>query len=126
VAGIEAGWFQREIAASARRQQDEIESGRRVIVGVNDFTEGSGKVEIDVLRIAPEVEARQHARLAKLRATRDAAAVERSLVALEQAARGAENLMPYLLDCAHAYATLHEIRDAMEKVFGIYHEPVSF
>ncbi len=126
VPGIEAGWFQNQIAESARRQQAEIESGKRVIVGVNDFTEGSGKIEIDVLRIPPEIERRQHAGLAELRRTRDAAAVERSLAVLEAAARGSENLMPHLLACARAYATLHEIRYAMEKVFGMYREPVSF
>ena len=126
VPGIEAGWFQNQIAHSARRQQDEIESGKRVIVGVNDFTEGSGKIEIDILRIPPEIERRQHEGLAELRRTRDAAAVERALAALEGAARGSENLMPHLLACARAYATLHEIRYAMEKVFGMYREPVSF
>ena len=73
-----------------------------------------------------EVEPRQKARMAQLRATRDGAAVQRTLVALEAAARGSENLVPHLLDCARAYCTLHEIRHAMEKVFGSYKEPVFF
>ena len=126
VPGIEAGWFQREIAHSALRQQEEVESGRRVVVGVNDFEEGSGKIEIDVLRIDPQVEARQKASMAHLRATRDGAAVQRALAALETAARGSENLVPHLLECARAYCTLYEIRHAMERVFGSYKEPVFF
>jgi methylmalonyl-CoA mutase N-terminal domain/subunit len=126
VPGIEAGWFQRQIAMSALRQQEEVEGGRRVVVGVNDFEEGSGRIEIDVLRIDPEVEARQRARMAHLRATRDGARVERALGALEAAARGSENLVPHLLECARAYGTLYEIRRAMEKVFGSYKEPVFF
>ncbi|NNL31207.1 MAG: methylmalonyl-CoA mutase, partial [Gemmatimonadetes bacterium] len=59
VPGIEQGWFQQEIAASAMRQQREVESGDRVVVGVNHFTEGSGKIEIDTLKIDPDVEKRQ-------------------------------------------------------------------
>jgi methylmalonyl-CoA mutase N-terminal domain/subunit len=126
VPGIESGWFQRQIAESALRQQRELETGRRIIVGVNEFEEGSGKVEIDVLRIDPAVEQRQRARMAKLRARRDAGRVERALAALEQAARGSENLMPPLLECARAYCTMYEIRHAMERVFGSYKEPVFF
>ena len=124
--GIEEGWFQQQISQSARRQQEEAESGRRVVVGVNDFTEGSGEIEIDVLRIGPEVEEGQRARMSELRKTRDAGRVETSLSALEDAARGEENLVPHLLECARAYATLHEIRHAMERVFGSYKEPVFF
>ena len=126
VPGIEEGWFQQQISQSARRQQEEAESGRRVVVGVNDFTEGSGEIEIDVLRIGPEVEEGQRARMSELRKTRDAGRVETSLSALEDAARGEENLVPHLLECARAYATLHEIRHAMERVFGSYKEPVFF
>ncbi len=126
VPGIERGWFQAEIAGSALRQQREIESGRRTIVGVNDFEEGSDKVEIDTLKIAPEVEQKQRQRMAELRAARDAEAVERSLSALRLAASGADNVVPYILDCARAYCTLYEIRAAMEDVFGSYKEPVFF
>jgi methylmalonyl-CoA mutase, N-terminal domain len=126
VPGIEAGWFQRQIADSAMRQQIEIESGERKIVGVNAFTDGGEKVEIETLRIDPAVEARQRERMAELRATRDAAAVERTLAALTEAARTDENLVPRILDCARAYCTLYEIRAAMEEVFGAYREPVFF
>jgi methylmalonyl-CoA mutase, N-terminal domain len=126
VPGIEAGWFQGQIAAAARRQQDEIEAGVRVIVGVNDFEEGSEDIAIDVLRIDPSVERRRRESMADLRAKRDNAQVESVLAKLETAARGSENLFPHLLECAHAYCTLYEIRYAMEKVFGSYKEPVFF
>jgi methylmalonyl-CoA mutase N-terminal domain/subunit len=126
VPGIEAGWFQQRIAQSAMRQQREVESGRRVIVGVNEYTDGSERVEIEMLRIDPSVEARQRERMERLRARRDDAAVERTLAALEAACRSDENVVPHILDCARAYATLYEIRHAMELVFGSYKEPVFF
>ena len=126
VPGIESGWFQQQIAAAARRQQREVESGDRVIVGVNEFEEGSEELHLDILRIDPSVERRQKERMARLRQTRDDARVQASLGTLEAAARGGENLMPRLLECAHAYCTLHEIRHAMERVFGSYKEPVFF
>jgi methylmalonyl-CoA mutase N-terminal domain/subunit len=126
VPGIESGWFQQHIAASARRQQREVEAGQRVIVGVNEFREGSEDSEIDVLRIDPAVEPRQRERMARLRKERDSAKVDVALKKLEDAARGEENLFPHLLACAHAYCTLYEIRYAMEKVFGSYKEPVFF
>ncbi|MGD2044711.1 MAG: methylmalonyl-CoA mutase family protein [Gemmatimonadota bacterium] len=126
VPGIEQGWFQQQIAASAMRQQREIEAGRRVVVGVNRFTEGSGAIEIDTLKIDPEVERRQVEYMAKMRAKRDSDEVSRTLANLTAACRGEENLFPRILDCARAYCTLFEIRDAMETVFGSYKEPVSF
>jgi methylmalonyl-CoA mutase N-terminal domain/subunit len=126
VPGIENGWFQQQIAASARRQQREVESGERVIVGVNDFEEGSEHLHLDILKIDTSVEQRQKERMARLRRERDDARAQAALAKLEEAARGDENLMPHLLDCAHAYCTLYEIRHAMEKVFGSYKEPVFF
>jgi methylmalonyl-CoA mutase N-terminal domain/subunit len=126
VPGIEAGWFQKGIANSALRQQREVEAGARKIVGVNAFEDGSDTVEIDTLRISPEVEERQRARLASLRETRDPDRVRESLSALEAASRTQENLVPQLLACARAYCTLFEIRDAMERVFGSFKEPVFF
>jgi methylmalonyl-CoA mutase N-terminal domain/subunit len=126
VPGIEQGWFQQEIAASAMRQQREVESGDRVVVGVNHFQEGSEKLEIETLKIDPDIEARQVARMADMRASRDAAEVERSLAALTEACRTDENVVPRMLDCARAYCTLYEIRAAMEEVFGAYKEPVFF
>ena len=127
VPGIEEGWFQKEIAASAMRQQREVESGHRVVVGVNHFTEGSGKIDIDRLKIDPSVERLQVARMRVLRSERDAGRVERAMAALREASsRGDANLVPPILDCARANCTLHEIRHAMEEVFGSYKEPVFF
>ncbi|HSM03621.1 MAG TPA: methylmalonyl-CoA mutase family protein [Longimicrobiales bacterium] len=126
VPGIDAGWFQQRIAGSSMRQQLDIESGRRVIVGVNHFTEGSGEIEIDTLRIDASVEERQRARMAKLREKRDDARVSEALEALRQAAEDGSNVVPYILECARAYCTLYEIREAMERVFGAYKEPVFF
>jgi len=126
VPGIENGWFQQRIAGSALKQQKEIESGQRVIVGVNQFTEGSGDIEIDTLRIDKNVEARQRARMASLREERDDERVEAALEALRQAAEDGSNVVPHILECARAYCTLYEIRASMEKVFGAYREPVFF
>ncbi|MBE0618045.1 MAG: methylmalonyl-CoA mutase, partial [Proteobacteria bacterium] len=126
VPGIERGWFQQAIAESAMRQQREVETAQRTVVGVNDFTEGSGQIEIDMLRIDASVEPRQRKRMADLRARRDDAEVARTLAALTEACRGHDNLVPRILDCARAYCTLFEIRHAMEAVFGPYKEPVFF
>jgi methylmalonyl-CoA mutase N-terminal domain/subunit len=108
------------------QQQLEVESGRRVVVGVNHFTEGSGDIEIDTLRIDASVEQRQRQRMADLRERRDDSEVERTLEALTAACGSDENLVPRILDCARAYCTLFEIRHAMEEVFGSYKEPVFF
>ncbi len=126
VPGIEAGWFQKGIADSSFRQQQELEAGRRKIVGVNAFTEGSEKVEIETLRISSEIEEKQRARMARLREERDEDRVRDTLSTLEAAAGREENLVEPILACARAYCTLFEIREAMEKVFGSYKEPVFF
>jgi methylmalonyl-CoA mutase N-terminal domain/subunit len=126
VPGIEQGWFQQEIAASAMRQQREVESAERVVVGVNHFLEGSGKLEIETLKIDPAIEKRQVAKMAEMRESRDDEAVRNALAALTEACAGGENVVPRILDCARAYCTLYEIRAAMEEVFGAYKEPVFF
>ena len=126
VPGIENGWFQREIAYSAARQQAEIEGGLRTVVGVNEFIDGSDEVEIETLRIDPEVERRQHEKLARLRDERDGERAGAALDGLRTAAAGGANTVPHILECARAYCTLYEIRAAMEDVFGAYREPVFF
>ena len=125
VRALETGWFQRRIAESAARQQWEIEQHRRIIVGVNDFIVENDELTIPLLKIG-DTEREQRTRLAGLRATRDNDLVARRLTALKVAAGTAENLVPHILDCARAYATLYEIRAAMEAVFGAYREPVFF
>jgi methylmalonyl-CoA mutase N-terminal domain/subunit len=126
VPGIEVGYFQREIARSAMRQQIEIENRDRVIVGVNEFTIEGEEIEIPLLKITEEAELRQRERMAAMRARRDQGEVDRTLKALQDAARGGENVVPAMLDAVRAYATLYEIRHAMEDVFGAYQEPVFF
>ncbi|HEX7240095.1 MAG TPA: methylmalonyl-CoA mutase family protein [Longimicrobiaceae bacterium] len=126
VPGIEVGYFQRDIARSAMRQQIEIETGERVIVGVNEFTIEGETIEIPLLKITEEAEVRQRERMAAMRARRDQGEVDRTLQALQDAARAGENVVPPMLDAVRAYATLYEIRAAMEEVFGAYQEPVFF
>jgi methylmalonyl-CoA mutase N-terminal domain/subunit len=76
--------------------------------------------------VGEEAEARQRERLAGLRSTRDRAEVDRALSAMQGAARAGENVVPSMLDAARAYATLYEIRNALEEVYGAYREPVFF
>jgi len=125
VAGIESGYFQARIARSARRFQDEVEAKSRLIVGLNSFQE-EGESDIEILKIDESAGESQSRRLAALRRSRDAAAVERTLAALTEAARADENLMPPMLDAVRSYATLGEIRGALESVYGRFQEPVAF
>jgi methylmalonyl-CoA mutase, N-terminal domain len=126
VRGIEAGYFQREIALSAERQQREIETGERVIVGINEFTDGGDASDIDILKIGDQPEKRQRERLAELRARRDDARVQQALARLRQAAADDGNVIEPMLECVRAYCTLYEIRHAMEEVYGAYREPIFF
>ncbi len=126
VAGLETGWFQRKIAEAAARQQWEIEQHRRVVVGVNEFVTDEDALTIPVLKVGEAAERRQRERMNKLRAERDDARCKATLDALREAARGTQNLMPLILECARSYCTLYEIRAAMEDVFGAYREPVFF
>ncbi len=89
-------------------------------MGVNDYV--ADEKGIDILQIDETVATRQAARLAKLKADRSNAEVERRLAALRKAAAGKDNLMPFIYDAVKAYATLGEVCDAMRAVFGIYEE----
>ncbi|KPK75455.1 MAG: methylmalonyl-CoA mutase [Gemmatimonas sp. SM23_52] len=126
VAGIEEGYFQRQIALSAERFQQEVESNQRIIVGVNEFTGGNEEVDIETLKIGPEIEEKQRARLTELRARRNGKQVQRALERLAEAAENDENIMPPMLDAVRAYATLGELRHALERVYGRFREPVIF
>jgi methylmalonyl-CoA mutase N-terminal domain/subunit len=126
VEGLEAGWFQRRIAESAARQQWEFEQRRKIIVGVNEFVTDEPELGIPLLKIGDEAEREQKTAMARMRASRDDALVQARLEALRGAARGSENVVPFILDCARAYCTLYEIRAALEDVFGAYREPVFF
>ena len=124
--GIEEGWFQNEVADAAYRFDRALNSGRRVFVGANAFTEGNDEDPIEVLKITDEDERRQVKRLAEVRSRRDGDAVERSLASLAAAAADPEvNLMPPLLDAVRTYATLGEIMDRLARVFGRHVEQPS-
>lgn len=118
---IKKGFFQNEIAKASYKYQKEVEQGKRKIVGVNCYrTDEDDKICIPVLVVDPEVERVQCERLKKLRETRNNEKVRDALKELEKQARTENNLMPYLLKCAHAYATLGEIRETLVSVFGEY------
>ncbi|MCB0245733.1 MAG: methylmalonyl-CoA mutase family protein [Anaerolineae bacterium] len=126
VPAIERGFFQREIADAAYVYQREIDEGDRTIVGVNDYVAGE-PVAIPILSMDPDGYERQVARLRRVRAERDNSTVQQTLHRLSDAARDERiNLMPPILECVEAYATLGEISDVFREVFGEYHEPVYF
>jgi len=120
VAAIERGYPQREIAEASYRYQVAVEKKEKIIVGVNDFV--SEEKPLETLQINDTVAHRQAERLRKLRAERSQAEVDRRLNALRNAAKGADNLMPFIFDAVKSYATLGEICDAMRDVFGTYEE----
>jgi methylmalonyl-CoA mutase N-terminal domain/subunit len=122
VAAIEQGFVQREIGASAYRYQQEIERGERVVVGLNRF-QVKGEEKIPLLKVAPEMEEKQKARLKELKQTRDNAAVSQTLAQLKTAAQGTDNLMPPILSAVRTLATLGEICDTLREVFGEYEAP---
>ncbi len=119
VAAIEEGFYQHEIQDSAYRHQQLVESGERVIVGVNRFTESSQR-EVEIMRIGAELEAAQVERLEALRARRDAGAVTRSLDAVRRTAEGGDNLLPPMREALTRLATVGEICNALRDVFGVY------
>src|SRR6266571_196037 len=121
IAAIEQGFPQREIAEASYRYQREVETGDKIIVGVNAFQSNDGE-PIEILQIDQTAHERQISKLAALRKRRDRAQVTGVLDALRRAAQGTENTMPYILDAVRAYATLGEICNALRDVFGSYQE----
>ncbi len=122
---IELGYPQQEIAESAYRYQQEVDSGKRVVVGVNKYVVDKEE-PIEILRIDPEVERRQIERLKKIKETRDNAKVAQLLGELKEAAKRNDNLMPYFINCVRAYCTLQEICDVLREVYGTYRDPGMF
>jgi methylmalonyl-CoA mutase, N-terminal domain len=122
LAGIEDGSLELAIADSAYAQQKQIESGERVIVGVNRFKEslehGRDAPAIQSFKVGPDVLARQHARLRRVRAERDDGAVAAALSKLEAIARTSRNTMSATVEAVRAYATVGEISQTLERVFG--------
>ena len=119
------GFFQREIAESAYRYQQEIDQHRRTIVGVNDYVI-EGDIRVPTLYIDQVGERAHLVRLARVRRERDQLAVKRSLENLRRVAEGTENTMPAIIEAVKAYATLGEIMDVFRAVFGDYMEPAVF
>jgi methylmalonyl-CoA mutase N-terminal domain/subunit len=123
-AAIEQGYQQREIQEASYRYQQEIESGKRVIVGVNKFISPSPKITLS--RVGPEVEINQKKKLVQLKKERDNAKVNQTLKHLEDVAHNKDNTMPVFLECVEAYATLGEMCDVLRKVFGTQKEFLAF
>ena len=120
VAAIEQGYMQQEMAAHAYEYQHEVELGKRTVIGVNKFNDSKKLEEQDVLTADLSVGERQIARLEKMKAARDNDAVKAALEKLREAAKGTENLMPYLIDAVKTYATLGEICGVLREEFGEY------
>lgn len=120
VAAIEQGYMQQEMAAHAYEYQHEVELGKRTVIGVNKFNDSKKLAEQDVLTADLSVGERQIARLEKMKAVRDNEAVKAALEKLREAAKGTENLMPYLIYAVKTYATLGEICGVLREEFGEY------
>jgi methylmalonyl-CoA mutase, N-terminal domain len=118
---IERGFIQAEIQNAAYEYQRAVESGARIVVGVNRFQQKEEQ-RIPTFRVNAALEQAQIERLRQVRASRDREAVAQKLQRLADAARGTENLMPLILDAAGSYATVGEISDRLKSVFGEYRE----
>jgi len=122
IPAIHAGFFQKEIADASYRYQREIETGERIIVGVNEFVQEEEQ-QIALLKIDRAIEIEQCRRVQEFRASRDGEKVQSALAALARAAETDENLMPHYLSCVRNKATLGEISEALVPIFGRYREP---
>jgi methylmalonyl-CoA mutase N-terminal domain/subunit len=126
VACIENGFFQREIADSAYKYQQELDRKEKIVVGVNDFVEQDEKIDIPILLISKEVGERQVKRLKELKASRNQEDVKNALKDLRKAAEDGTNLMPRTLECARKYVTLEEMCNELKVPFGVYEEQAVF
>lgn len=124
LAGIDSGFFQKELARSAFDYQQAVERRDEIIVGVNEHVMANEKIDIPILKIGREAEAAQVAALKEVRGRRDDSAVQAQLQRLEEAARQGKNLMPFLIDAVKVYASVGEISQLLKGVFGEYREPV--
>ena len=121
IKAIESGFIQGEIGESAYQYQKEIETKKRIIVGLNQFQMEEEPLR-DILRIKPEVEQYQKEKLARVKKERDNTKVKETLTVLKKAAQGTENVVPPILEAVKVYATLGEISDTLREVFGEYRE----
>lgn len=126
VKAIEEGWLQRRIAIRAKEKKDATDCGDRVVVGQNRYRrEAQADSYGEVFHLDPQIATRVLDKLTAVKHTRDAAAVRRTLDALEAAAKEEkENLMPLLIDCCHAYATVGEMVERLKRCWGEFQEPV--
>ena len=126
VKAIEDGWLQRRIAVRAKQKKDQTDRGERIVVGQNQFRrEAQADSYGEVFRLDPQISARVLAKHAEMKRKRDAARVGRALAALETAAAAdAHNLMPLLVECCHAYATVGEMVGCLKRCWGEFQEPV--
>jgi len=126
IPAIEKGFFQREIAEAAYRYQVELDTKGKTIVGVNDFVDEGDQIDIPILTISPEVETTQRRRVAEVRAHRSQTEVSMALTALRQSATDGKNILPALLACTRAYATLGEMCAELSSVYGVHQEEAVF
>jgi methylmalonyl-CoA mutase N-terminal domain/subunit len=126
VAAIKENFFQREIAEASFQFQSEVESKQRIVVGVNRY-QLDDEQQLEILKVAPELEGEQIARVQSLRARRDSAAVEQALTRLKQdASKDGPNLMEPIIDAARGYVTMGEMCDAFREVWGTWRETPVF
>jgi methylmalonyl-CoA mutase N-terminal domain/subunit len=121
LAAIEKNYIQNEIQNAAYEFQQKVETGEAVVVGVNRFKQSEGET-LAPFRLNPELEQQQIERVREVRSSRSRSVYDERLQALEQAARSSDNLMPHILSCAEAHATVGEISDRLRAVFGEYRE----
>jgi methylmalonyl-CoA mutase N-terminal domain/subunit len=126
VRAIEDGWLQRRLAERALERKRATDSGHNVVVGVNHFRKAGETIGVgDVFKLDPGVARRALDKYQRVLDTRDAAAVQASLARLSRAAtQDRENLMPYLVECCHAYATVGEMVACLKEQWGEFQEPV--
>jgi len=122
IPAIEMGYFQREIAEAASDYQRRVDSKRRIVVGVNEFTKNDEEIDIPILEIRKEVQNEQIEGLKLLKGKRNNNLVISKLRAITDAASTEENLIPLIIDAAQAHATLGELVDSMKVVFGEWQE----
>ncbi len=125
IQAVSSGYVQREVARQAYEYEKKLQEGKIIKVGVNKYTEGVD-MEVELFEYDEKWALQQIERLKELRRTRDNKAVKDSLKALEKAARGTENVMPYLVECCKNYATVGEMADVFREVFGEHVEPSIF
>jgi methylmalonyl-CoA mutase N-terminal domain/subunit len=126
VPAIEMGWMQAQIAESSYRYQRDVEEKQRIVVGVNDFTEGSADAAGARFRVDAAVERQQIERVQRWRAERDSARALAMMSRIETAARGSENLLPGMVAAVEAGVTVGEIGRVLRSVFGEYQPPTAF